>query len=94
MKYKNQAHKEAYDKGQEAACMVSNFLNSHKEVPEGFVDYITRDHKLLQNYSMRLFLQCIWEWAETEHYTVQNAQVIEIAKQIKDAVNDLGYIPI
>ena len=92
--------KEAYNKGEKVAKDLSNALNSmtfDKEVIKGFVDGLTKQHRTIQQSSMRAIYELIGRWAEmgrTGQYDLRNERTVKLCQEIveKCKENNLPFI--
>ena len=90
---------EAYDKGEKVAKDLSDALNSmtfDKEVIKGFVDGLTKQHRTLQQSSMRAIYSLIHQWAEMGddgQYDLRNEGTVKFCQEIVEKCkNNLPFI--
>ena len=70
--------------GRQAAAALTNYVNGYcgPTDTESFVDTILREHRTLQQSTMRLIMATIKEWAKCKHYDLRNEATIELARHI------------
>lgn len=91
---------EAYNKGEKIAKELSDALNSmtfDKELINGFVDGITKQHRTLQQSSMRAIMALIKEWsemAEKGYFDRRNEATVRFCQEIieKCSINSFPFI--
>ncbi len=82
--------KEYYGKGQRIAAELSSSLNSFSfqdELKKGFIDALMREHRTLQQSTMKVFYEVIMAWAERKesgNFDERNKATVEFCKKIKD----------
>ena len=82
--------KEAYNKGEKVAKDLSNALNSmtfDKEVIKGFVDGLTKQHRTIQQSSMRAIYELIGRWAkmgEEGQFDDRNQATVQFCQEIME----------
>lgn len=71
----------------EVQNVVSNFVNNFNCDEKCFVDAVLRDHRTLQQSTVRLFFKVIEAFAEVPNNMTdpRNERAVEISKEIIDA---------
>jgi len=73
--------------GRQLAKDILNYVNAFGYDSEAFADTIVRDHKTLQQSTMRLFIATIRKMAQVIP-DERNAQTVELAKKIAELADD------
>jgi len=73
--------------GRQLAKDILSYVNAFGYDSEAFADTIVRDHKTLQQSTMRLFIATIRKMAQVIP-DERNAQTVELAKKISEIAED------
>lgn len=77
---------------QEAANYIADFVNNMLCDYDGFADEMMKQHRTLQQSTMRLFLTTIKKWAEQTNYDPRNEDTINMCNRIVEALGDDNYL--
>lgn len=67
---------------------ISDFVNAYRHHGSLVAGELLRDHKLLQSYTIELFVTCIKAMAEMDEdrITLQNRDAVDLCKRIMEVV--------
>ena len=68
--------------GKDMMGELSNFVNNMGHDSEGFVNQFTREHRTLQQSTIRLMLKTVEAMAETKNYDGRNEGSVEVCNQL------------
>jgi hypothetical protein len=89
--------RDAYQEGLDLADQIGNFANDMRcpdgDRHKGFIDGLQRQHLTLQQNIMKMIMKVIFTFAEPRYTDLRNAATVELAKKIKEHVEDDCYLP-
>lgn len=77
----------------EALSTLISFVNKFGCPDKLFAQLLMREHRTLQQSTMRLFMTCIDEWSRQEDYDLRNEATITLSRKIMETFKDKNYLP-
>lgn len=86
------------DEKTKAALIAKDFMswvNHFSHDRSEFVKIVCHDHPTLQQGAMRIFLECIKDWAGRDYYDARNEATVKLCKDIVEKCGEEGefYLP-
>ena len=77
------------ERAKQAALNLSNAVNEMSFDAVSFAEAIRRDHRSLQQSTMRVFVELLKQWAEdanTGNFDLRNEDTVKLARDLLDGV--------